>query len=51
MHGRSRDRVEAKTSGTVATADLRSQMLSPFRQKNAMWEENRLVYDRAVKKK
>ncbi len=43
--------IESKSSGTVASADLRSQMLSELRQKNARLEENWLVYDRAVKKK
>jgi transcriptional repressor NrdR len=43
--------IESKLSGTVASADLRSQVLSQLRQKNARLEENWLVYDRAVKRR
>ncbi len=44
-------KIESKLSGTIASTDLRSQMLSELRQKNAKLEENWLVYDRAVKRR
>jgi len=43
--------IEANTSGTIATADLIFKMLSQIRQRNALREENWLVYHRAVKRK
>ena len=43
--------IESKVSGSVTTRDLRSQMLSQLRQKNPVWEQNWIIYDRAVKRK
>jgi len=43
--------IESKATQRTGTAQIRMMVLEQLRQKNPEWEQNWLVYDRAVKKR
>ena len=42
--------IEAEVYEGMLTKEIKSKLLEELREKNPEWEENWLVYDRAVKK-
>lgn len=42
--------IESKARDQMSTSEIRRMALEQLRQRNRQWEENWLIYDRAVKR-